>query len=76
MQIWSIFRDSLKEEYDLWMVSISMDRITLMHGTGGSLHNLIQNHILKPYMEFEVPLAALDDAGICNGIVFTTDSYT
>lgn len=62
------------------MVSINMDRITLMHGAGGSLmHNLIQNHILrmlKPYMEFEVPLTALDDAGVCNGIVFTTDSYT
>lgn len=60
--------------------TMSMNRITLMHGAGGSLmHNLIQNHILrmlKPYMEFEVPLTALDDAGIFNGIVFTTDSYT
>ncbi len=43
------------------------------------MHSLIRNHILKvlkPYMEFEVPLTALDDAGVCNGIVFTTDSYT
>ncbi|MCS6768638.1 MAG: hydrogenase expression/formation protein HypE [Candidatus Nitrosocaldus sp.] len=59
---------------------MSTNRITLMHGAGGSImHNLIKDRILgvlKPYMGFEVPLAALDDAGVCNGIVFTTDSYT
>ncbi|MCS7141736.1 MAG: hydrogenase expression/formation protein HypE [Candidatus Nitrosocaldus sp.] len=59
---------------------MSTNRITLMHGAGGSImHNLIKDRILgvlKPYTGFEVPLAALDDAGVCNGIVFTTDSYT
>jgi len=51
-----------------------------MHGAGGSLmHSLINERILKilkPYKNFDVPLSALEDSGVCNGIVFTTDSYT
>ncbi len=51
-----------------------------MHGAGGSLmHSLINEHILKilkPYKSFDVPLSVLEDSGVCNGIVFTTDSYT
>jgi len=51
-----------------------------MHGAGGSLmHSLINERILKilkPYKNFDVPLSALEDSGVCNGIVFTSDSYT
>ena len=54
-------------------------RISLAHGAGGVLmNNLIKNQILKYFSlnHHEVSLNALDDAGITEGIVFTTDSYT
>jgi hydrogenase expression/formation protein HypE len=51
-----------------------------MHGAGGSLmHSLIKEHVIKmlrPYKSFDVPLTLLEDSGVCNDIVFTTDSYT
>ncbi|HEX08735.1 MAG TPA: hydrogenase expression/formation protein HypE, partial [Thermoplasmatales archaeon] len=56
------------------------DNIAMAHGAGGELMDkLIKNNILK-YLEskkssFDVPLSALDDAGVIEDIVFTTDSY-
>ena len=53
--------------------------ITLMHGGGGALmQNIIQNHIIKNLNDkrCEVPLSALDDAAVVDGLVFSTDSYT
>lgn len=42
------------------------------------MQRLIKNSMLKHFsnQNFEVPLEALDDAGVVDGIVFTTDSYT
>ncbi|MEM3413292.1 MAG: hydrogenase expression/formation protein HypE [Thermoplasmata archaeon] len=56
-----------------------MSKITIAHGAGGSvMHRLIKEKILKHFGrgESEVPLAALDDAAVVEGIVFTTDSHT
>jgi hydrogenase expression/formation protein HypE len=53
--------------------------ITMMHGGGGALmQHMIQNSILKNLNDkrCEVPLSALDDAAVVEGIVFSTDSYT
>jgi hydrogenase expression/formation protein HypE len=53
--------------------------ITIMHGGGGALmQNMIQNSIIKNLNDknCEVPLSALDDAAVIDGIVFSTDSYT
>ena len=49
-----------------------------MHGAGGAIMNeLIKNYILKFLGggEFEVPLEALDDAAVVNGIVLKSDSH-
>lgn len=54
-------------------------RITMTHGAGGFImHDLVKKHILKYFSikDHDVPLNDLDDAGITEGIVFTTDSYT
>ncbi|MEM3396612.1 MAG: hydrogenase expression/formation protein HypE [Thermoplasmata archaeon] len=56
-----------------------MSKITIAHGAGGSvMQRLIKEKILKHFGrgESEVPLAALDDAAVVEGIVFTTDSHT
>ena len=53
--------------------------ITLAHGAGGAvMQSFIKQHLLKTLgpTNFEVPLEALDDASVVNGVVFTTDSYT
>ncbi|HET8794473.1 MAG TPA: hydrogenase expression/formation protein HypE, partial [Nitrososphaeraceae archaeon] len=53
--------------------------ITMMHGGGGALmQQMIQNSIIKNLAnkKCEVPLSALDDAAVIDGIVFSTDSYT
>ncbi len=53
-------------------------RITMMHGAGGTVtNNLIKQYILK-YLggsDAEVPLEALDDAAVINGIVLKSDSH-
>jgi len=53
-------------------------RITMMHGAGGAvMAELVKNYILK-YLgggEFEVPLEALDDAAVVDGIVLKSDSH-
>ncbi|MDR4510273.1 MAG: hydrogenase expression/formation protein HypE [Nitrososphaeraceae archaeon] len=53
--------------------------ITMMHGGGGAImQQMIQNTIIKNLKDksCEIPLSALDDAAIIDGIVFSTDSYT
>ncbi len=53
-------------------------KITMLHGAGGSeSQELIKEAILKrfSYNKFDVPLDALDDASVVNGIVFKTDSH-
>ncbi len=55
------------------------DRITMAHGAGGSvMRELIQEFILKELggSKAEVPLEALDDASVIDGIVLHSDSYT
>ncbi|MCX8174470.1 MAG: hydrogenase expression/formation protein HypE [Thermoplasmata archaeon] len=56
-----------------------MSKITMAHGAGGSvMQRLIKEKMLKYFGngEAEVSLAALDDAAVVEGIVFTTDSHT
>jgi len=55
------------------------DRIDLSQGAGGSATEaFIKKHVLPHLYQpgSEVPLAALDDAAVVEGIVFTTDSHT
>lgn len=55
------------------------ERIELSQGAGGrATEEFIKEHILPHFYqpETEVPLAALDDAAVVGGIVFTTDSHT
>ncbi len=61
---------------------MSEERITLSHGAGGAImQKLIQRNILEHIGAFEsgrdidISLQDLDDAGVVEGIVFTTDSY-
>jgi hydrogenase expression/formation protein HypE len=58
------------------------DRITLSHGAGGAvMQKLIAKNILNRFLgvksegDIEIPLENLEDAGIVDGIIFTTDSY-
>ena len=56
-----------------------MSKITTSHGAGGErMQEFIREFVLKELdHDFgEIPLAALDDAAIIDGIAFTTDSYT
>jgi hydrogenase expression/formation protein HypE len=55
------------------------ENIALSHGAGGSaMDTLIKQHILKHLggSSAEVPLEALDDAAVIDGIVLKSDSYT
>jgi len=56
-----------------------LERITMGHGAGGALTlQLIRNHVLKHLggSSFEVPLEALDDAAVVDGVVFKSDGHT
>jgi len=56
-----------------------VDLVTMAHGAGGSvMQALIAEHILKHLggVAVEVPLDALDDAAVINGMVLKSDSYT
>jgi len=54
-------------------------RITMLHGAGGTvMHDLVKKYIVKHLGELgnaEVPLEALDDAAVVDGIVFKSDSH-
>ncbi len=56
-----------------------MPKITLAQGAGGErMAEFIRDFVLKELEhDFgDIPLGALDDAAVVDGIVFTTDSYT
>ncbi len=58
--------------------AVDMAKITMSQGAGGErMQEFIREFVLKELEhDFgEIPLAALDDAAIVNGIAFTTDSY-
>ena len=56
-----------------------MKKITVAHGAGGSImQDLVKQYIIK-YLggsKVEVPLEALDDSAVVDGIVLTSDSHT
>ncbi|HDI73558.1 MAG TPA: hydrogenase expression/formation protein HypE [Candidatus Korarchaeota archaeon] len=58
---------------------MTMEKVMMAHGAGGALmQKLIKDYVLK-YLggsNFEVPLEALDDAAVVNGIVLKSDSHT
>jgi hydrogenase expression/formation protein HypE len=61
------------------MLENGMPRITMAQGAGGErMQEFIREFVLKELEhDFgDVPLGALDDAAVVDGIVFTTDSYT
>ena len=56
-----------------------MDRITMAHGAGGTImQDLIDRVIVKNFggSGAEVPLEALDDSAVIDGIVLKSDSHT
>ena len=56
-----------------------MAKITMAQGAGGErMQEFIREFVLKELEHDygEIPLGALDDAAIVDGIVFTTDTYT
>jgi hydrogenase expression/formation protein HypE len=56
-------------------------KITMLHGAGGTvMHDLVKNYIVKYFADAgeskaEVPLEAMDDAAVVEGIVFKSDSH-
>ncbi|MFX0067655.1 MAG: hydrogenase expression/formation protein HypE [Promethearchaeota archaeon] len=61
------------------MLKLDVNRITMAHGAGGTvMQDLINNYILK-YLggsKAEVPLEALDDSAVIDGIILKSDSHT
>lgn len=56
-----------------------MSKVTLAQGAGGErMQEFIREFVLKELEHDygEIPLSALDDAAVIDGIAFTTDSYT
>ena len=55
------------------------ERISMLHGAGGTvMHSLVKNYIVRYFGNadnIEVPLEALDDAAVVNGIVLKSDSH-
>ncbi|MDI6846714.1 MAG: hydrogenase expression/formation protein HypE [Candidatus Bathyarchaeia archaeon] len=51
----------------------------MLHGAGGTvMHSLVKNYIVRYFgatANIEVPLEALDDAAVVNGIVLKSDSH-
>jgi len=55
-----------------------MERITMAHGAGGTIMaDMIKNYVLKHLggSSAEVPLEALDDSAVVDGIVLKSDSH-
>lgn len=61
------------------VLKLDTNRITMAHGAGGTvMQDLISNYILK-YLggsRAEVPLEALDDSAVIDGIILKSDSHT
>jgi len=56
-----------------------MSKVTMNHGAGGTLtFQLVKGYVLKRLggSPFEVPLEALDDAAVVDGVVLKSDSHT
>ncbi|MHA1409818.1 MAG: AIR synthase related protein, partial [Candidatus Odinarchaeia archaeon] len=56
-----------------------MDKITLAHGAGGTvMQEFIEKYIIKKLggSKFEVPLEALDDSAVVDGIILKSDNHT
>jgi hydrogenase expression/formation protein HypE len=53
--------------------------ITMLHGAGGTvMHDLVKKYVVKYFggsSSAEVPLEALDDAAVVDGVVFKSDSH-
>ena len=53
--------------------------ITMLHGAGGTvMHELVRRYVVKHFTganDIEVPLEALDDAAVVDGIVLKSDSH-
>jgi hydrogenase expression/formation protein HypE len=51
----------------------------MLHGAGGSvMHDLIKDYVIKHFggaRNIEVPLEAMDDAAVVDGVVFKSDSH-
>lgn len=61
------------------MVRRDLSLVTLAHGAGGTvMQDLVKKYIVKHLggSKAEVPLEALDDAAVINGVVLKSDSYT
>lgn len=58
---------------------IDTEHVTMLHGAGGTvMHSLIKDHILKHFGNatgVEVPLEAMDDAAVVDGVAFKSDSH-
>jgi hydrogenase expression/formation protein HypE len=58
---------------------VETGRVTMLHGAGGTvMHSLIKDYIVKYFAgdsKAEVPLEAMDDAAVINGIAFKSDSH-
>jgi hydrogenase expression/formation protein HypE len=61
------------------MLSEKDERITMLHGAGGSvMHDLVKKYVVKYFGghdHAEVPLEALADAAVVDGIVLKSDSH-
>ena len=58
-----------------------MARIKVSDGAGGeAMQALLKKSVLKYMLDYQgdanVPLAALDDSGVADGLVFTTEANT
>jgi len=59
--------------------TVSMKKVIMNHGAGGELmQEFISKHVISHLTSTssEVPLEALDDSAVVDGIVFTTDGHT
>jgi len=58
---------------------LAQDNVTMAHGAGGVvMQSLIEKYIVKHFGGFQVdvPIEALDDAAVVQGMVLKSDSYT
>ena len=54
-------------------------KVELKHGAGGgAMDSILKASVIGNFQQFdaEVPLSAMDDSAVVNGIAFSTDSYT
>jgi hydrogenase expression/formation protein HypE len=58
---------------------VETGHVTMLHGAGGTvMHSLIKDYIVKYFAgdtKAEVPLEAMDDAAVVNGVALKSDSH-